>query len=125
IHPTKPALRHCRTRRTRLTPSNRQLPTPKRKLPTSRLHWTPRRPAKQSKSRSRFPTQSGFSALGSPPLLIVYIRLDTLDASAHNPACFTGRFWSACLAARVGPLSTALLFLGGDRMQHLPGFTVQ
>lgn len=26
------------------------------------------------------------------PLLIVYIFLDTLEPTAHNPACFTGRF---------------------------------
>jgi hypothetical protein len=28
----------------------------------------------------------------SLPLLIVYIFLDTLETTAHNPACFTGRF---------------------------------
>ncbi len=44
--------------------------------------------------------------LGSAPLLIVYIFLDTLECSEHNPACFTGRFsfsftcWAASAFSR-------------------------
>ncbi len=48
-------------------------------------------------TRSKSPPRNcaaatGSARLGSVPLLIVYISLDTLDAPAHNPACFTGRF---------------------------------
>jgi hypothetical protein len=51
----------------------------------------PQLPALQSKLPSKMPPRGEFPVRGSLPLLIVYIFLDTLDAPAHNSACFTGR----------------------------------